>query len=253
MAAATLVVQHSAKTFFATSSKNCHRVAERHFWIQNESLPSAALDICFKKMVYVLKKIIFRCLYAYQRLSQCHTFEYADCPFGLVCCVERMTVLDDAINVVPTHCRPPTMVCPNCWSTPCQIRTIAGAHAPWMPGTFSPPPRVSDPDMLHGTCVTHVPWGISGSLTCGFLWSRRQGKKVPGIAGACATHNFTNLVRGPWLLTVASAVVSPISSLLLKTSTSGNNAALTSLRWRSWKHKTTISAPASMLIAVYLL
>ena len=31
------------------------------------------------------------------------------------------------------------------------------AHAPGMPGTFSPPPRVSDPGMYHGTCVTHVP------------------------------------------------------------------------------------------------
>ena len=32
------------------------------------------------------------------------------------------------------------------------------AHAPGMPWTFPPPPRVSDPDMHHGTCVTHVPW-----------------------------------------------------------------------------------------------
>ena len=31
------------------------------------------------------------------------------------------------------------------------------AHAPGMSGTFSPPPRVSDPDMHHGTCVTNVP------------------------------------------------------------------------------------------------
>ena len=31
------------------------------------------------------------------------------------------------------------------------------AHAPGMPGTFSPPPPVSDPDMHHVTCVTHVP------------------------------------------------------------------------------------------------
>ena len=38
-----------------------------------------------------------------------------------------------------------------------QIRKIAGAHAPGIPGAFSPPPRVSDPDMHHGTCVTHVP------------------------------------------------------------------------------------------------
>ena len=35
----------------------------------------------------------------------------------------------------------------------------------------------SDPDMHHGTCVTHVPWCISGSLTGGFLWSRWRGKR----------------------------------------------------------------------------
>ena len=51
------------------------------------------------------------------------------------------------------------------------------AHAPGMPGTFSPPPRVSDPDMHHGTCVTHVPWCMPGSLTSGFLWSRWRGKR----------------------------------------------------------------------------
>ena len=51
------------------------------------------------------------------------------------------------------------------------------AHAPEMPGTFSPPPRVSDPDMHHGTCVTHVPWYMPGSLTDGFLWSRWRGKR----------------------------------------------------------------------------
>ena len=40
------------------------------------------------------------------------------------------------------------------------------AHAPGVPGTFSTPPRVSDPDMHHGT------WCMQGSLTSGFLWSR---------------------------------------------------------------------------------
>ena len=44
-------------------------------------------------------------------------------------------------------------------------------HTPGMPGAFSPPPRVSDPDMHHGTCVT------PGSLTSGFLWSRWRGKR----------------------------------------------------------------------------
>ena len=38
-------------------------------------------------------------------------------------------------------------------------------HAPRMPGTFSPPPWVSDPYMHHGTCVTHVPWCVPRSLT----------------------------------------------------------------------------------------
>ena len=48
------------------------------------------------------------------------------------------------------------------------------AHAPGMPGTYSPPPRVSDPDMHHSMCV--MPWCMSGSLTSGFLWSRWRGK-----------------------------------------------------------------------------
>ena len=52
-------------------------------------------------------------------------------------------------------------------------------------------PLVSDPGMPHGTCVTQVPWCISGSLT------RGRGENVPGISGACTTHNFTYLIRGP--------------------------------------------------------
>ena len=31
------------------------------------------------------------------------------------------------------------------------------AHAPAMQGSFFPPTRLTDPDMHHGTCVTHVP------------------------------------------------------------------------------------------------
>ena len=51
---------------------------------------------------------------------------------------------------------------------------------------------VSDPGMHHGTCVTHVPWCMSGSLT------RGVGEIVPGIPGVCATRNFAYLVRGPY-------------------------------------------------------
>ena len=47
------------------------------------------------------------------------------------------------------------------------------AHAPRMPGTFSPSLQsFSNPDMQHGTCVTHVPW----SSTSGFLSNRWRGK-----------------------------------------------------------------------------
>ena len=76
------------------------------------------------------------------------------------------------------------------------------AHAPGMPWTFSPvadfktKPLVSDPGMHHGTCVTHVSWCMSGSLT------RDGGENVPGIPGACATRYFTYLARGPWFPSV---------------------------------------------------
>ena len=70
------------------------------------------------------------------------------------------------------------------------------AHVPGMPETFPPQPRVSDPDMQHGTCVTHVPWCILGSLTSGFI-EVGGGENVSGIPGACPTRNFTYLVRGP--------------------------------------------------------
>ena len=51
---------------------------------------------------------------------------------------------------------------------------------------------VSDRGMHHGTCVTHVPWCMSGSLT------RSGGENVPSIPGARATRNCSYLVRGPW-------------------------------------------------------
>ena len=51
------------------------------------------------------------------------------------------------------------------------------AHAPGMLGTFSTPAQVSDPDMHHGTYVTHVPWCMPGSLTGGFHCIRWRGKR----------------------------------------------------------------------------
>ena len=113
------------------------------------------------------------------------------------------------------------------WVSPLQCRfkgplaryvKVWVVHAPEMPGMFCPPPRVSDPDIHHGMCATHVPICMSRSLTSGFLWSRGRGKRsrhsrrmrnpkcyvsgkrpmhIRSIPGACATLNFTYLVRGP--------------------------------------------------------
>ena len=58
-----------------------------------------------------------------------------------------------------------------------QIRKIAGcACAGNAVNVFTAFP-VSDPDMHHGTCVTHVPWCMPGSLTSGFLWSQWRWKQ----------------------------------------------------------------------------
>ena len=59
------------------------------------------------------------------------------------------------------------------------------AHAPGMPGTFSPPPQVSDPDMHHGTFVTHVPWDMPRSLTSVFNCCRWQWKRSRHSRSIC--------------------------------------------------------------------
>ena len=53
--------------------------------------------------------------------------------------------------------------------------------------------RVNDPDMHHGTCVTHVPWCMPGSLTRGFLWSQWRGQRSRHSRRMRNTQ-----LRGPW-------------------------------------------------------
>ena len=67
-----------------------------------------------------------------------------------------------------------------------QIRQIASCAGAGNAGNAFPRRRlkrklvISDPCMHHGTCVTHVPWCMSGSLT------HDGGENVPGIPGASA-------------------------------------------------------------------
>ena len=92
-----------------------------------------------------------------------------------------------------THIARLTHLCVSIHGHPCfwqwasyQIRKIAGCACAGNAGNVFPrrrfqrKPLVGDPGMHHGTCVTHVPWCMSGSLICG------DGENVPGIPGACA-------------------------------------------------------------------
>ena len=68
-------------------------------------------------------------------------------------------------------------------------------------------PLVSDPGMHHGTCVTHVPWYMSGSLT------RVGGKKnVPGIPGM---RNPQFCVSRKMPVAVGSLVLSATSTTMV--------------------------------------
>ena len=108
-----------------------------------------------------------------------------------------------------------------------QIRKIAGCACAGNAGNVFPcrrfqrKPIVSDPGMHHGTCVTHVPWCMSGSLTCG------DGENVPGIPGACApailriwqeAHGNViynaGIVRGNHLSSVDSPYKGPVIALM---------------------------------------
>ena len=138
-------------------------------------------------------------------------------------CVQKRSVLPPSVDVLRTHppwlsweflssehIRTPTIVgiLEKQWAS-YQIRKVAGRACVGMPGTFSltrlqRKPLVSDPGMHHGTCVTHVPWCMSGSLT------RGGGENVPSIPGAWASRNLAYLVRGPWCVRMHSRLKLPI-------------------------------------------
>ena len=59
---------------------------------------------------------------------------------------------------------------------------------------------VSDPGMHHGTCVTHVPWCIAGSLNCGggekrSRHSRRMHNSQFYVSGKRSTSSTLNLAN----------------------------------------------------------
>ena len=69
------------------------------------------------------------------------------------------------------------------------------AHAPGIPGTFSPPPRFSDPDMHHITCRD----ACRDLLTSDFLWSRWRGKLSRHSRRMCNPQFYVS-AKGPMTL-----------------------------------------------------
>ena len=93
-----------------------------------------------------------------------------------------------------------------------QIHKIAGCACAGNAGNVFPRRRfqrkllVSDPGMHHGTCVRHVPWCMSGSLTCS------DGENVPGIPGACASAILRIWQEAHWWQTMALHICVPRQS-----------------------------------------
>ena len=89
---------------------------------------------------------------------------------------------------------------------------IRVAHAPGMPGMFTPPPTSRkplfiDPGMHHGTCMMHVPWCVSGSLTRGggeniTRYSRRRRNPQFCVSGMRPMVQITTWIQDffqrPW-------------------------------------------------------
>ena len=69
-------------------------------------------------------------------------------------CFVKVSVFRISVNNYPYIVKQ-EWICQNGHLVSCVKLRVA--HAPGIPGTFSPPPRISDPGMHHGTYVTHVP------------------------------------------------------------------------------------------------
>ena len=98
------------------------------------------------------------------------------------------------------------------WAS-CQIRKIAGCICARNAGDVFLA-KVSDPDMHHDTCVTHVPWCMPGYLTSGFIWSRCRWKHSRRPRRVCNTQFYVSGKRPmpqapscPFVVFIARTVV----------------------------------------------
>ena len=143
-----------------------------------------------------------------------------------------------------------------------QIRKIAVCACAGNAGNVFPhrrfrrKPLVSDPGMHHDTCVTHVPWCMSGSLTCG------AGENVPGIPGACApailriwqeAHGLTFIPAWKWSHSQWSVGWNYLSMLRLKlVAGDGDEDRLTCGEQETHYYSTRLYWLASLTTATWL-
>ena len=105
-----------------------------------------------------------------------------------------------------------------CWCTGCWSHKCIRKHGPLARYVklrlrmrrecrerFPSPHRISNLDMYHGTCVTHVPWCMPGSLTSGFLGSQWRGKRSRHSRRICNPHFYVSGKR-PMVLTVQNTI-----------------------------------------------
>ena len=121
------------------------------------------------------------------------------CEVKAVCTYLYIFVL---VSYVSAFCYVTKIVCSHqghdyLWAS-YQIRKIAGCTCAGNAGNVFPPPRVTDPDMNHDTCVTHEPCCMMGSSTSGFLWRPWRGKRSRHCWWMRMRNSqFTYLIRGP--------------------------------------------------------
>ena len=73
----------------------------------------------------------------------------------------------------------------------CGLRMSRGCRERFPRHRFQRKPLVSDPGMHHGTCVTHVPWCMSGIAN--LRWRGKRSRHSRRMRNP----QFTYLVRGP--------------------------------------------------------
>ena len=143
--------------------------------------------VCSYAIVHMIAKGLMLLIY------QQHSALYI---YTCLVTVSPTTVSYVQIHTLQNHIKPSILapVSSRCNGSVTRYVKLRVTRAPGIPGMFSTPPRVSDPAMQHGTCVTHAPWWMLWSLNSGFLWSQWRGKPS---RHSRRMRNFAYLVGGP--------------------------------------------------------